>query len=175
MSEAFRRLLQAVRLQRDAYVWMDFNDRATGDALIFVAITTVLLLLGAGESLLGLTLSASGIQLLISALISNAVFWLAYSGLSYAIARFFLQAGGTFALYLRIAGFAYPTLLLTIFTVRLVSGFIAFLLGAVWFLAVMAYGVRYASDLSNERSFLVAGGGLVAWVIVSSIFGGGIF
>ena len=37
MGVVFSRLLQTVKLQRDAFVWMDFNDRATGDAAILGA------------------------------------------------------------------------------------------------------------------------------------------
>ena len=46
MGEVLHRLLQAIRFDRDAYVWMDFNDRATGDGLILVAVTQLLLIVG---------------------------------------------------------------------------------------------------------------------------------
>ncbi|KAA3635637.1 MAG: hypothetical protein DWP92_10710, partial [Armatimonadetes bacterium] len=50
MGVVFHRLLQTVKLERDAFVWLDFNDRATGDGAILVAITQVLLALGTGVS-----------------------------------------------------------------------------------------------------------------------------
>ena len=46
MRQTMRRLLQTVRFERDAVVWMDFDDRATGDAFILVAVTRFLLFLG---------------------------------------------------------------------------------------------------------------------------------
>ncbi len=55
MAEALKALLKAMRLDRDAFVWMDFNDRATGDALVLVVVTRFLILLGLGWSLLGVT------------------------------------------------------------------------------------------------------------------------
>ncbi len=116
MNEPMRRLLQAVRFERDAFVWMDFNDRATGDALIFVIVTRLLILLASGWSILGLATSVGGIETMVQAAINVAVFWLVYSGLVYATARFLLGGGGAYATTLRITGFAYPTLLLTIAT-----------------------------------------------------------
>jgi hypothetical protein len=176
MGEVMRRLLQAVRFERDAFVWMDFNDRATGDALILVAVTRLLIQIGFGSSLLGLTTSLSGLEFVLAIAITAAVFWLAYSGIVYAIARFLLQGGGSYATTLRITGFAYPTLLLLVATVRIVPDlpYVAFVLGSLWFVAVVAHGVRYESDLPLERAAVAAGGGLVGWIVVASILGRGL-
>lgn len=175
MNEVVTRLLQAVRFQRDAFVWMDLNDRATGDALVLVAVTRLLLLLGFGFSVLGLATSISGIELLIASMINAAVFWLAYSGIVYAVARFLLDGGGSYATMLRITGFAYPTLLLLIFTANVIpNAILALLVGSLWFLAVVAQGVRYEADLPRERAAIAAAAGLIGWIIVSSIFGRGI-
>ncbi len=170
MAEAFNRLLQAVRLQRDAFVWMDFNDRATGDALIFIGVTRVLLLLGFGGSILGVATSLGGFEAFFRSLLNAVIFWLIYSGLAYAIARFLLQAGGTYAVFLRITGFAYPTLLLVIFTFRLsLPAVPALALGSIWFLAVVTAGITYESDLPTERALIASAGAFVAWIIVASI------
>jgi len=174
MGEALKRLLQAMRLDRDAFVWMDFNDRATGDALVFVVVTRFLILLGLGWSLLGITSSFGNIEILFASIFNALVFWLAYSALTWAIAKFLFQGSGNFAMTLRIVGFAYPTLLLVLFT-RYVTpnGMLAIILGAVWFLAIVAHGVRYESGLSLGLSAASGGLGFVAWVIVASILGRG--
>lgn len=175
MGEALSRLLQAIRFQRDAFVWMDFNDRATGDAMLFVGVTRALILLGAGWSILGLTTSTGGIQLLLTALINAVIFWLAYSGLAYAAVRFLFQKGGSFPVYLRMTGFAYPTLLLVIFTGRLgLADTAAFTLGAVWFMAIVARGITYESDLPTDRAAIAAVLALVGWIVVSSILDNGV-
>ena len=62
MGEAFKRLLQAARFERDAFVWMYFNDRASGDALIFVLLTSLGLLLASGFTVFGLVTSSRGIN-----------------------------------------------------------------------------------------------------------------
>ena len=171
MAEAFRRLLQAVRFERDAFVWMDFNDRATGDALIFVLATSLGLLLASGFTVFGLVTSARGLDLFFGSLFSSVIFWLAFAGIVYFVVRMLFKASGTYPMFLRIVGFAYPTLLLLVFTSKLdLPAMVAFLLGAVWFMAIVAQGVRYDSDLPTERSFAAVGLAMVIWVVVASIF-----
>lgn len=172
MAEMFRRLLQTVRFERDAFVWMDFEDRATGDALILVALTSLGLTLASGFTVFGLISSTTGISFLFGSLVSSAVFWLAYSGLVYFVVTRLFQASGTYALFLRIVGFAFPTMLLLIFTSRLgLGGLLGFLIGAAWFLAIVAQGVRYDSDLPIERALGAVGLAMVMWVIIAQIFG----
>ncbi|MDJ0962081.1 MAG: YIP1 family protein [Acidimicrobiia bacterium] len=174
MSDVLKRLLQAVRLERDAFIWMDFNDRATGDGLILVAVTTVLFALAAPSSLLGLVTSLGGITLIIRALIQAAFFWLVYSGLTYAISRFLLDGGGSYPTILRIVGFAYPTLLVGLATdVLITNAILSFLVGSIWFLAIVAAGVRYTADLALQKAAVAAAGGFIAWIIVQRIFAGG--
>lgn len=171
MGEALKRLLQALRLERDAFVWMDFNDRATADGLIFVVVTRFLILLGEGWTILGLTTNLGGIQLLIQSILNALIFWLAYSGITFAISKYLLDGSGQFAVYLRMAGFAYPTLLLTVFTRQLgVAPIAALVLGSVWFIAIVTRGVTYEADLPPQRAVLAAAGGLIGWIIISTIF-----
>ncbi|CAN5364645.1 hypothetical protein BH24ACT7_BH24ACT7_13200 [soil metagenome] len=170
-----RRLGEALSLRREAFVWMDLNDRATGDALILVVLTRLLIMLGLGFGLLGLATSASGLDVLFRSLLNAAVFWLVYSGITYAVSRYLLEGDGSFATILRITGFAYPTLLLTLVTIRIFdNGIIAFVVASIWFLLVVAHGVRYESDLPIERAALAAGLGLVGWMVVASILGYGL-
>lgn len=172
MGDVLKRLLQAIRLERDAFVWMDFNDRATGDALILVAGTSLALVLARGFTVLGLVSSATGIDLLIRSLMSSAIFWLAYSGLVYFVVTRLFQASGAYPLFLRVVGFAFPTMLLLIFTAQLgLAGPVAFLLGAVWFFAIVTQGIRYESDLPLEKAAGAAGLAMVFWIIITQLLG----
>lgn len=162
------RLLQAVKLQRDAFMWMDFNDRATGDAAILVAITQLLIALGLGASLFDLISPLILVQLLIGALFT----WVLYSGAVYLVSRFLLDGTGQYAIYLRITGFAYPTLLLVVFTSIVISNpTLALALGGAWFVVVVANGLMYTVDLPLPKAFLAAIGGFVVVVTVQAIFG----
>ena len=170
MGVVLNRLLQAIRFDRDAFVWMGFNDRATGDALIIVAVTQVLFLIAGGTPLFGLM---TGVVGLLSTVISAVMFWLIYSGLVYAAAVHLFRGDGHYPVYLRIAGFAFPTLLLTIASTQILGdGLIGTLVGSLWFLLVIAYGTHYVSDLPLDRSIVVAVLGWAGWIVVSTILGG---
>ncbi|MCL1594053.1 MAG: YIP1 family protein [Actinomycetia bacterium] len=161
------RLMQTIRLERDAFVWMDFNDRATGDAAILVAVSQALIAIGLGQSLLGLLNPLTLISLMI-----NAVFlWVIYSGATYAISRYLLDGHGTYASFLRITGFAYPTLILIVFVSIFVNNaLLAFVISGVWFVVIVANGVMYLADLAREKAFIAAIGGYILIVIVRTIF-----
>jgi len=170
MGVVLNRLLQTIRFDRDAFVWMEFNDRATGDALIIVAVTDVLFLVAGGTSLFGLV---TGFFDVLATLLSTVVFWLVYSGLVYAAAVYLFRGDGRFPTYLRMAGFAFPTLLLTIATTQIFGdGLLAALLGSLWFLLIVAYGTHYVSDLPLDRSIVTAVLGWAGWIVVSTILGG---
>ncbi len=173
MGAVLHRLLQTIRFERDAYVWMDFNDRATGDALILVVVTEVLLILGRGGSVLGLV---TGLPFVLRELLGAIVFWLVYAAIAYAAVRYLFRGDGSYATVLRITGFGYPTMLLLLFTGRVLPVFplLAFLLGAAWFLAIVAYGLHHVSDLPLGRAAGAAGLGIVGWVVVAAVLGGGL-
>ena len=168
------RLVQSLRFEREAFVWMDLDDRATGDGLILVVVTQVLLLLGNGASLFGLVLDLDAV---LGSLLSAVVFWLVFSGIAYAVAVHLLGGRISYATVLRIAGFAYPTLLLLLFTERFLPAvpLVPFLAGAIWFLAIVAQGIHYVADLPLGRAAGAAVGGIVGWVIVVRILSGGLF
>ncbi len=168
MGVVLDRLVQTIRLERDAFVWMDFNDRATGDAAIIVVVTQVLMALGFGYSLLALLHPMTLISLLISALFS----WVVYAGATYGVSRFVFDGHGTYAVYLRITGFAAPTLLLAVFINFLVPDpRLAFLAGGVWFIFVVANGLTYIADLSMVKAVASALGGYILMVVIGLILG----
>jgi hypothetical protein len=169
VGAVLHRLLQTVRFERDAYVWMDFNDRATGDGLILVVVTELLLLLGWGLSVGDIFSALPGVLL---KLLNSIVLWLLYSGIVFAIVRYLFRAEGSFPFYLRLTGFAAPTLLLLIATFLLpLPLLLAVVLGSIWFVAVVAQGTHYVADLPLERAALAAVGGFAGVIIVTSILG----
>ena len=169
LGVVFSRLFQAIRLDRDAFVWMEYNDRATGDAAMLVGGTSILLALGSGATLSDLL---NPIRL-IGVVLSAFVLWLIYTGAVYLISTYLLDGHGTFATLLRITGFAFPTLLLLIFTnIVFDNTFLILVTGGAWFIVVVGSGLMYASDLSRDRAFIAAIGGWVAYVILQAILAG---
>ncbi len=174
MGEVMSRFLQAARLQRDPFIWMDLNDRATGDALILVVATRFLWFLGAiGFGRFSNLVDFRVWDTLVRWIISGLFFWLLFAGITWAVIRFLLEAGGDFATLLRITGFAYPTLLVALFFDTIVgSSDLAFVLGAVWMLAIVARGVQYVSDLALDRAVIAAVAGLAGSIVVIRILSG---
>lgn len=171
MGEILRRFLQTLRLEREAYVWMDFNDRATGDALILVAITGLLKFAGFYGGL-RTVFNLGAWSLLLEFALSALIVWLLYSGIAWALVRFIVQGSGDYATYLRFTGFAYPTTLLAIAVAYVMGdrGIIPFALGFGWFIFIVARGIEYESDLPRERALLVAIGALAGLIVVNAIF-----
>lgn len=171
MGVVFHRLVQTIKLERDAFVWMDFNDRATGDAAILVAISQALLVLGTGTRIVDLLDPFT----LVSVLVSGLFFWLLYTAATYVIVRYLLEGHGTFAVYLRITGFAFPTLLLLIFSNLLFDGSELFPLvliaGGAWFVLIVTRGITYAADIPTPKALIGAVGGYVAITILQAILG----
>jgi hypothetical protein len=152
VGEAFRRLLQAVRLERDSFVWMDFNDRATADALILVLFTELFQQLPA-DTLLSRATSASGINRIFAEVVHGFVFWLGFAGVLLFVVRLLYNAPAKYPLLLRVVGFAYPTLLVGTFVPSLgLPDVVSRVAGLLWFIAVVVRGVRYESDLGTARS-----------------------
>ncbi len=172
MGEIFKRFLQTLRLEREAFVWMDFNDRATGDALILVAITGLLKFAGFFGGLRSL-FNFGAWDLLIQFALAALIQWLLFSGIAWALVRYVVQGSGDYATYLRFTGFAYPTTLLTIAVAIAMNsrGFVPFALGFAWFIFIIARGIEYESDLPRGRALLVAVGALGGLLVVDAIFG----
>ena len=169
MGESIRRLIQAIRFEREAFVWMDFSDRATGDAVIFIAVTQVLLIIGSSGSVLG-PLQRGGVIGLAYEFLQALIFWLVFAGITYLASRHLFRGDASYAAVMRIAGFAYPTLLMLLAADIVFNFPLSFILGSVWFLAVVANGVRYVADLPVPNAWLSAVLGIAGWLIVAAIF-----
>jgi len=170
MAEVFKRFLQTLQLKRDAFVWMSFNDRATGDALILVALTpviTFLVLMLASDALF----PGDKWRLFIDLAIGAAIQWLLYSGITWAIVTYGFKASGEFATYLRFTGFAYPTTALAIVAVWLMNrrGLLPFALGHIWFILIVITGIGYVSDLPRDKALMAAVGALVALLVIDQL------
>ena len=169
LGVVFSRLLQTLKLDRDAFVWMEYNDRATGDAALLVGITSILLALGQGGSILDLFNPFN----LLSVVLGGFILWIIYTGAVFLISKFLLDGHGTFATVFRITGFAFPTLLLMIASnVLFDTTLLIVAAGGAWFVIIVAFGLMYAADLARERAFAASIGGWIAYVIIQSILAG---
>ena len=171
MKEIGSRLLRTLRVERENFVWMDFNDRATGDAFYLVVITTFLTFLGLfAVGILDIFTNIAVFAFFFRFLVDGVIAWLIISGVTYGIVKFLFEQHHNFPAILRITGYAFPTrLLIVFFGTYLKSEFLVFLLGGVWLVYIIAKGIVATSELALERALLASGGGVVGAAIISSI------
>lgn len=164
VGSILRRSIQAVLLKRDVFLWMYFESSATGDALILVAATGLILALAGPASLT--------VSLIFQVLINSLFMWLVVTALVWASAKFILEANGEYAPVLRVVGFATPTLLVWLVTVRFFDNALGIIVGALWFLAVIAAGLRVVMEMPLERAWAAAAMGFVGWLLLQILLGG---
>jgi hypothetical protein len=162
-----KRIIETITFKRRVYVWMQFEPDATGDAIVIVALTSVVVALAAGADL--------SLNAILNLSINALVAWLIISGLTYAAARFVFGATGDWAPVLRVAGFAFPTLLLLIVTVRVFPNLVGVFVGFLWFIAAVAAGTQEVLEMKREHAWGAAGMGLAGWMLIQAILGGGGF
>jgi hypothetical protein len=104
--------------------------------------------------------------------LSALVAWLVIAGLTWAAARFIFDSTNDYAPVLRVAGFAFPTLLVLILTLRVFGGYLGLLAGFAWFILVLAAGTQEVMDLKREHALGAAGAGFVGWLLVQWVLGG---
>ena len=162
-----KRIVDAASFRRRVFVWMQFESNATGDAIVIVALTSVVIAVAAGVDL--------SLNAILSLSINALVAWLIISGLTWAAARFIFDAHADYAPVLRVAGFAFPTLLVLIVTVRVFPNLFGLFVGFLWFIAVVAAGTQEVLDMKREHAWGAAGAGFAGWLVIQAILGGGGF
>lgn len=156
------KIVGAARFDREAFVWMLWNDRAGGDAALIVIAT---------ELVFSLVLAGLNISAFLFFLVSGLIFWLVFSGFAWAAAKYIFGGDGRFPGVFRIVGFAYPARLVILPLLYVTNFWIATLVGSIWFLAIVAYGLKEAMEVPLQQAALSAGAGMVGFLIFSAIFG----
>lgn len=171
MKDIANHLVRTLRAERENFVWMDFNDRATGDAFYLVVITTFLSFVGlAGIGIVRAFVSFDLAPFMIRFLLSGVIEWLIIAGITYAIVKFLMQENHNFPAILRFTGYAFPTRLLVVFFGRFVDSLLlVFVLGSAWLVYLVAKGIVATSELTLEKALIASAGGVVGASIVASI------
>jgi hypothetical protein len=165
--QTLRRIIDAVTFRRRVFVWMQFESDATGDAIVIVALTSFVVAVAAGVEI-----TLNGV---LSRALNALVAWLIIAALTWAAARFIYNSRADYAPVLRVAGFAFPTTLLLLVTLRAFPNAFGYYVSFAWFLAVMAAGTREVMDLSREQAWGATLAGFGGWVVLQALLGGGGF
>lgn len=171
-----QRLWQALQLKRDAYVWMQFNQAANGDAVLIVAaVYAVWILFAIGLNLGGLPFLSAGawaVGTFVSLFIAGAFAWILGSGAVYAISTFIFEARVNFGTIVPITGYAHAPLVLVPVIARLnlpVGAALIFL--GIWSAAMMVTGFQANLDMTQERAIGAALTAMFIWILIVGIPG----
>ena len=171
-----QRLWQALQLKRDAYVWMQFNNAANGDAVLIVAaVYAVWILFALVLNLGGLPFLTQGeivVSNYISLFISGAFGWLLGSGAVYAISTFIFESRVRYGDIVPITGYAHAPLALVPVVARLgipVGAALIFI--AIWSAAMMVTGFQSNLDMTQERAIGSALTAMFVWLLMVGIPG----
>jgi hypothetical protein len=173
-----QRLWQALQLKRDAYVWMQFNQAANGDAVLIVAAVYALwYLVAAAGDLSGLPFVDAGrfaVTGVLSLFISGGFAWLLGSAAVYAISTFVFERRINFAAIVPITGYAHAPLALVpiVGLLRLPVGAAIIFLG-IWSAAMMVTGFQANLDMTQERAIGSALVAMFVWLLLVAIPGSG--
>jgi len=161
MAQIVTRFIQAATLRREAFLWMYFEGQATGDAVVLVTITALVLPAAVFGGL--------DVGLYVQAVISSLFAWLIVAAAVWAAAKWFFEGHGEYAGVLRVVGFAFPTLLLQLVTIPVLGGLLGVTVGSLWFLAVIAAGLQVVMEMPQDRAWGAALAGFVGWIVVQQI------
>jgi hypothetical protein len=169
MSTFVGRFLRAIRLEAAVYEEVEADRRATPQALLVVALSSV----AGGIGLAGI--SGYDARGLVIGTLAALVGWLAWATLIYLVGARFLPEAQTRAdvgELLRTIGFASAPGVVRV--VGLVPGFAwpVYVLSSIWTLAAMVVAVRQALDFTTtRRAIAVCAAGWVLVLVVAAVMG----
>jgi hypothetical protein len=171
-----QRLWQALQLKRDAYVWMQFNSAANGDAVLIVAaVYAIWIFFALVLQLGGLPFLRAGelaVTSFIQLFISGAFAWLIGSGAVYAISTFIFENRVNYGTIVPITGYAHAPLALVPVIGRLglpVGAALVFI--GIWSAAMMVTGFQSNLDMTQERSIGATLTAMFVWLLLVGIPG----
>lgn len=165
-----QRLWQALQLKRDAFVWMQFNQAANGDAVIVVAfvyavwVAFIFLL-----DITGLPVVQAGVfsfGTFISLFIRGGFGWILGSGAVWLIVSYVFEQPIRFGTVIPITGYAHAPLALVPIAAALgLTGGLAMLFAGIWSAAVMVTGFQSNLDVPQERAVGLSLAPLLVWLL----------
>ena len=159
------RILRVIKLDFAVFKEIESDSNATSEAAIVVLITTLLSALGSAVG------SGRFFSAFIGEMLSGIVFWVAWSAISYFVAKTLFQGKGTLEGMLRVLGYASAPRLLGVFGFIPCLGPLASVAGGILSLIMGFMALREGMDLDGGQAIVVILIGAVAWILVSIVFG----
>ena len=159
------RVILVIRLEPSVFAEIESDPRATTQAAIIVASSSLL-------SAFGLAMiSSSPVTSFIGGFVNGLVGWVIWSAVTYALGKALFSGGGTFEQMLRVLGYASAPNVLGLFAFIPCLGLFAGFAG--WLISLIAgvLAIKEALDLSWGPAILVVFVGAVATGILYAVLG----
>jgi hypothetical protein len=162
-----QRVFGVFRLNVATFEDIEHDEGALGQAIIILAI--VALVSGIGSGLYGLIFDGNFLASFISAFIWIFLSWALWSFATFLVGTLVFKGEATYPEMLRVLGFAYTPLVLSIIPC------IGPLVGGIWTLAAGFIAVRQGLDLDDMKTLATVGIGfliyLIGWALLSWLIG----
>ena len=159
------RIIRIIKLDFPVFKDIESDPKATTEAAIIVAATSVLSAIGSAVG------SHRPVMAFVGGVISGLVGWIVWSYLSHFVGSVLYKSRGTFDNMLRVIGYASAPQLLGILNIIPCVGWIGGLAGAILSLIASIMAIREGLDLDTGQAIIVALVGFVALVLVNIIVG----
>lgn len=159
------RIIRIIKLDFPVFKDIESDPKATTEAAIVVAATSVLSAIGSAVA------SDRPIMGFLGGVISGVVGWIVWSFVSHFVGGVLYQSKGTFENMLRVIGYANAPQLLGILNIIPCIGWIGGLAGAILALIAGIMAIREGLDLDTGQAIIVALIGFLALLLVNIIIG----
>jgi hypothetical protein len=150
------RIVGVFKLDAETFEQIEHDESATTQAMMVVLVVA---LLGALGGLIG----GGGIKGFVNPIISTFVGWLLWSGVTYFVGTSFFGGKADLGEMLRVVGFAYAPMVLSIIPC------FGWIIGLLWTLAAMVVAIRQGLDVDTTQAVIVGVIGFVLVVILNIV------
>jgi hypothetical protein len=155
------RVIGVFKLDKNTFEEIEHNASLTVYAAIIVALVS--LISGVGTVFSRAIFGGNVITGFLGSVIATLLGWLAWSVITWFVGTRFFNGQATVEEMLRVIGFAYTPLLLSIIPC------IGPIVGGIWALVAGFVAVRQGLDLDNMKTFWTVVVGALAYIILSAI------
>jgi hypothetical protein len=156
------RVIGVLKLDVPTFEEIEHNSSLTLTAAIIVAL--VALVSGVGTAFYRIIFSGSVLGGFFGTLVSTILGWLIWAALTWFVGTRFFKGEATIDEMLRVIGFAYIPLFLSIIPC------IGNIIGAIWAMIAGFIAIRQGLDLDNTKTFLTVVVGAVGYLLLMAIF-----
>jgi hypothetical protein len=157
----FARIIGVFKLSASTFEEIEHDSSLTIPAAIIVVIVS--LISGVGNGLFNGFVNKSFFSGFLGSLISVLLGWLLWSTVTWFIGTRFFKGEADLGEMLRVIGFAYTPMVLSI--IPCVGG----LIGIVWAIAAGFIAIRQGLDLDDIKAFFTVAVGALAYVVLTGI------